>query len=186
MRKVIVSNLMSLDGYFAGPAGEIDWFVNIADKEFEEYAVSLMGSIDTMLFGRVTYELMEAYWPTATPATDDPRIIDAMNGFPKIVFSKTLKTAQWNNTRLVAGEATEEIVRLRSKPGKDMVVYGSGSLVASLARRNLVDDYRIFVAPLLLGAGKPLFGELPSRLGLKVAGTRAFSSGLVLLHYVRP
>src|SRR5512147_2916978 len=117
MRRVIVSNLISLDGFVAGPNGEIDWFTGIADKEFEASSVDLVGSIDTMLFGRVTYELMAGYWPTATPQTDDPRIIEAMNGLPKVVFSKTLKKAGWSNSRLAKRDPCEEVADLKRRPG---------------------------------------------------------------------
>jgi dihydrofolate reductase len=185
MRKVIVSNLISLDGYFAGPAGEIDWFANIADKEFEDYAVGLMGRVDTMIFGRSTYELMESYWPTATSATDDPRIIEAMNNYQKVVFSRTMKSVKWKNTTLISRDAAPEIAHLKAQPGKDMVIYGSGSLVASLTQHGLIDDYRIFVSPLVLGQGKTLFSNQGERVHLRLQEARAFSSGLALLHYER-
>ena len=184
MRKIIVSNLISLDGYYAGPNGEIDWFVNIADKEFEEYSVSLIKSVDTMLFGRITYELMESYWPNAKPENDDPRIIEAMNNYPKVVVSKTLEKVEWKNSKLLKGNAAEEIVKLRQQPGKDIVIYGSGSIVAALVEKNLIDDYRIFVYPIILGSGKRMFRNYESRLNLKLVDSKIFKSGLVLLHYV--
>ena len=182
MRKVIVSNLISLDGCYAGPDGEIDWFQNIADKEFEDYAVRLIDSIDTMLFGRITYELMYSYWPGASPKTEDPRIIRAMNSSPKIVFSTTMDKAEWTNTRLVKKNIDEEIIRLKNLPGKDMVIYGSGSIVNYLSRKGLIDEYRIFVAPLILGKGKLLFHDT-ERINLKLTDQKAFKSGLTLLHY---
>jgi dihydrofolate reductase len=98
MRKIIVSNYVSLDGFFAGPNGEYDWFV--WDEETAEYVKEMLASIDTLLFGRVTYELMASYWPTASPPTEDPVIIDAMNNLPKIVFSRTLEKVEWNNSCL--------------------------------------------------------------------------------------
>ena len=185
MRRVILSNLVSLDGFMSGPNGEIDWFTGIADNEFESYAVDLIGSIDTMLFGRVTYELMASYWPSAKPETDDPRIIDAMNDTRKVVFSKTLDKVTWKNSRLVRGDAAEETAKLKQQPGGDMVIYGSGEIVSALAKRGLIDDYRIFVAPIVLGRGKPLFNGLESSFRLKLLETRPFRSGLVALRYVR-
>ena len=185
MRKVIVSNLISLDGFYAGPAGEIDWFVNIPDTEFEAYGIKLMESIDTMLFGRVTYELMAAYWPTASPGADDQKVIDGMNRSAKVVFSRTLKKSEWNNTRLVAGDAAEEVARLKRQPGKDMVIYGSGEIVSALASKGLIDDYRIFVIPVVLGKGKSMFAGLQNRVNLKLMETRVFQTpGVTLLRYV--
>jgi len=183
MRKVIASNLVSLDGYISGPNGEIDWFVNIADKEFENCSVGLINSIGTILFGRITYQLMESYWPDATTETDDQRIIDAMNNYQKIVFSKTLNKADWKNSRLVKGNVIDEVIKLKKQSGKDMVIYGSGSIVSILAQKNLIDDYRIFVCPIVLGNGKPLLSSIKEKINLKLLDMRKFKSGLILLHY---
>ncbi len=183
MRKVIVSNLISLDGFYAGPQGEIDWFAGIADKEFEAYAIQLIDSIDTMLFGRVTYELMAGYWPTATPDADDPKIIKAMNSSPKVVFSKTLQKVEWENSRLVKGDPSEEVSRLKKQPGKDMVIYGSGKIVSFLTQKGLIDDYRIFVAPVVLGAGKALFDGVGKKVWLKLVEAKNFKSGMTMLKY---
>jgi dihydrofolate reductase len=182
MRKVIVSNLISLDGCYAGPNGEIDWFQNIADKEFEEYAVGLINSVDTMLFGRITYELMYSYWPDA-PETEDPRITSAMNSFPKIVFSTTMEKAEWSNTRVVKNNIDEELIKLKNLPGKDMVIYGSGTIVNFLSSKGIIDEYRIFVAPLILGQGKQMFFDLGRKLNLKLTDEKTFKSGLALLNY---
>ena len=184
MRSVIVSNLMSVDGFMAGPGGEIDWFAGLADREFEEYAVDLLDSIDTMLFGRVTYELMASYWPTATTETDDARIIKAMNNCRKIVFSKTLDRADWKNSSLVKGDIAQEIRKLKIQPGKNMVIYGSGGLISALAPVGLIDEYRVFVAPLLLGEGRPLFRELGRRIPLRLVDSRTFGTGLVVQKYL--
>jgi dihydrofolate reductase len=183
MRKVVLSNLVSLDGYMAGPGGDIEWFSSLPDKEFEAYAVKTLSSIDTILFGRVTYELMAGYWPTAKPEADDPRIIEAMNELPKIVFSRTLKSVDWNNSRLVNGDVAREVAKLKAQAGKDMVIYGSGSLVSALAPAGMIDEYRIFVAPVVLGSGKPLFRDVANRFSLKLLESRSFGAGLVLLRY---
>ena len=170
MREIIVSNYVSLDGFFAGPNGEIDWFM--WDEETAEYSKGLAASIDTILFGRVTYELMASYWPTVT--TEDPVITDYMNRSPKIVFSRTLKKTDWKNTKLIMELNKEEILDLKKQPGKDMVIYGSGSLVSALARWGLIDDYRIFVNPVVLGNGKHMFKGLKERLELALLKTKMF------------
>jgi len=183
MRNVLVSNLASLDGFMAGPGGDIEWFTGIADEQFAAYGVDTIRTIDTMLFGRVTYELMAGYWPTASPEADDPRIIEAMNSCPKVVFSRTLQSVDWSNTRLVNGDVAEEVEKLKAQPGKNMVIYGSGAIVSTLAAAGLIDEYRIFVAPILLGRGLPLFREIERRISLELLETRRFGSGLVLLRY---
>jgi dihydrofolate reductase len=181
MRKIIVSNYVTLDGFFAGPNGEFDWFV--WDDETAEYAKGLLKSIDTILFGRVTYELMAGYWPTASPPAEDPIIIDAMNNLPKIVFSKTMDKVAWKNSRLAKGDIAEEISKLKQQPGRDIVIYGSGSIVSTLTQLGLIDEYRIFVNPVVLGSGKPMFKGLHDRLNLKLLTTKTFNCGVVLLHY---
>jgi dihydrofolate reductase len=179
MRNIIVSNYVTLDSLFAGPNGEIDWF--IWDEEIARYSRDLLGSIDTILFGRVTYELMAGYWPAAT--TEDPIITDKMNNLPKVVFSRTLEKANWKNTKLVREINKDDILKMKQQPGKDMVIYGSGSIVSALAQLGLIDDYRIFVNPIILGSGKPLFKNLAERMTLKLIETKTFESGVVLLHY---
>ena len=181
MRKVIVSNLVSLDGFISGPNGEIDWFS--WDKELENYSKEQLGSMGTILFGRVTYELMASYWPAATAATDDQMIIDAMNNLPKIVFSKTLEKVEWKNSRLVKDNIEGEVAGVKRQSGKDIVIYGSGSIVSALAQAGLIDEYRIFVNPVVLGSGKPLFKDIKNRLTLKLLNTKTFGNGLVLLCY---
>lgn len=181
MRKIIVSNYVTLDGFIAGPNGEIDWFV--WDEEIAKYSRELLYSIDTILFGRVTYELMASYWPTASPTTEDPVIIDAMNNLPKIVFSKTLEKVEWKNSRLAKGNISEEIPKLKQQPGKDMVIYGSGSIVSTLTQLGLINEYQIFINPIVLGSGKPLFKSMNDRLNLNLLKTKTFHCGVVLLCY---
>ena len=179
MRKVIVSNYVSLDGFIAGPNGEIDWFV--WDEEMANYSRELLYSIDTVLFGRVTYELMAGNWPAAT--TEDPIITVGMNNLPKIVFSKTLERADWKNTRLVKEINKEEIFKMKLQHGKDMVIFGSGSIVSTFAQLGLIDEYRIIVNPVVLGTGKPLFKNIRDRIDLKLLKTTTFSNGNVILYY---
>ncbi len=179
MRKVLLSNLISLDGYFEGPNREIDWFV--WDAELQDYSIAMLKTVDTLLFGRVTYEMMATYWPTATQ--DDPAVINSMNSLPKIVFSKTLERADWNNSRLVKGDIGEEISRLKQLPGKDMAIFGSSDLAVTIAERGLLDECRFLVNPVVLGAGKPMFKGLKSKLDLKLLAAKTLGSGVVILSY---
>jgi dihydrofolate reductase len=168
--------LTSVDGYFEGPNGELDWH-NVG-RDWNTYVFELFAEIDTMLFGRRTYEMMAAYWPTAT---HDP-IAEKMNTLPKIVFSKALKSAGWTNSR-IATDAVAEIRKLKQEQGKNMVIFGSSDLAVSLMRENLIDDFRIVVSPIVLGSGKPLFQGLNSRCKLKLKKTQTFQSGHVMLYY---
>ncbi|SRR5271166_956120 len=177
MRRVIVSNLVSLDGFYEGPNHELDW--HVVDDEFFSYAKDMLREADTLLFGAATYQLMAGYWPTA------PRdeIADQMNSLPKVVFSKTLKSAEWNNSKLVSGNAAEEISRLKHLPGKDLVILGSAHLAASLLSQGLIDEYRVILNPILIGSGKRLFPGLREEIRLKLTNTRQFASGVIVLYY---
>jgi dihydrofolate reductase len=181
MRKVIVSEMVSLDGYFARPDGGLDW--HVVDDEFNAFARKQLDEMDTLLFGRVTYEGMASYWPTEAAVTDDTEIAAAMNRLPKVIFSHTLKTVDWSNSRLARDDLAEEITRLKVQPGKDMVIFGSGEIVSALARLDLIDEYRLFVCPVVLGSGKSLFAGLSDTLNLKLLKAQPFASGVVLLYY---
>jgi dihydrofolate reductase len=176
MRNVIFQMLTSLDGYYEGPNGELDWH-NVG-KDWNTYVFELFAEMDTMLFGRRTYEMMAAYWPTATR---DP-IAEQMNSLPKIVFSKTLKSADWTNSR-IATDAVAEIRKLKQEPGKNLVIFGSSDLAVSLMKENLIDDFRIVVSPIVLGNGKLLFHGLNDRCTLKLQKTQTFQSGHVMIYY---
>jgi len=177
MRRVIVSNLASLDGFFEGSNKELDWFV--LDEDFFEYARDLLRSVDTILFGRATYQHMASYWPSA-PVDE---IADKMNHLSKVVFSRTLPAAEWNNSRLVRDDAVAEMARLKQLPGRDMVMLGSANLASSLLQAGFIDEYRIILNPVLLGRGNPLFPNIMERLKLRLSRTRSFSSGVVVLYY---
>lgn len=179
MRKILAHEMVTIDGYFAGPNGELDWFV--WDDVLKDVSIELLKSVDTILFGRVTYDMMAGYWPTAPE--EDPAIKEAMNSLPKIVFSRTLKNAGWNNTRLVPEIDPGEIRRMKQQPGRNMVIYGSGTLVSALARQGLIDEYRLIVNPVVIGAGKSLFTGITDRLNLRLLDTEALGSGNVLLRY---
>jgi dihydrofolate reductase len=181
VRKLVSFMAVTLDGYTEGPNGEFDW-PNV-DDEFNEFAISQLNDIDTLLFGRVTYEGMASYWPTPAAIEDDPAITDMMNSVPKVVFSTTLDRAEWENTTLVRGNVADEISKLKQQPGKDLAVFGSSDFTVSLLEQGLVDELRVMVNPILLGAGKSLFTGLANRVPLKLQTTTTFSSGNVLLSY---
>lgn len=182
MRKIIASEYVSLDSYFAGPNGEIDWF--FWDKEIEKYSIDLISTVDTILFGRVTYELMASYWPSASAPTNDQIIIDNMNNLPKIVFSATLGKAEWKNTKVIKEINAEEISEMKKHPGNNIVIYGSGSIVSALLNLGLIDEYHLCVNPVVLGKGKPLFKDLNDRHKLSLVKTKTFNNGVVLIHYI--
>ena len=181
MRKIIASEMVTLDGLFAGPNGEIDWFS--WNEEMARYAIDLISSVDTLLFGRVTYDLMASYWTSASQPTEDPIIIDKMNNLPKIVFSKTLEKAEWKNTKLIKEIVADEVLGMKKQPGKNMVIYGSGSIVTAFMNPGLIDEYHLFFNPVVLGRGKPLFKDLQDIHKLKLIRTKTFSNDVVLLHY---
>ena len=171
--------MTSLDGFFEGPDHDINW--HSVDEEFNEFAVEQTSSLDMILFGRRTYQLMESYWPTAAAVNDDPEIAGLMNSLPKIVFSRTLEKADWNNTRLIKNNAAEEIRSIKSQPGKDIAIFGSADLISSLM--DVIDEHRVMISPLLLRRGTPLFKQSPDPLQLKLLNTRSFRNGNVLLTY---
>ena len=181
MRKLLFFMLISLDGFYEGPGHTIDW--HNVDEEFNEFANAQLDSVDMLLFGRVTYEMMAAYWPTDAAVMDDPVTAAAMNRLPKIVFSRTLPNATWQNTRLVGDNIAEEVARLKQQPGKDLIIFGSSDLSVTLIQAGLIDEFRILLNPVALGNGKSLFTGLTGRLDLELIKTRTFKSGNVLLYY---
>ena len=181
MRKLSVFNFITLHGYFAGPNGDISWHRHGAEEN--AYAAEGLKAGSTLLFGRVTYEMMAGYWPTPMAIKNDPIIAEGMNMADKIVFSRTMKKAGWNNTRLVKDNIAEEIRKMKQKPGKDMTVLGSGSIVTQFAEQGLIDEYQFMVDPVALGDGTPIFKGITHKLDLKLTSTRTFKSGVVLLCY---
>jgi dihydrofolate reductase len=181
MRKLFSFMVVSLDGFYEGPNQEFDW-PNV-DDEFNDFAVSQINDIDTLVFGRATYEGMASYWPTEQAVKDDPVIAELMNSIPKVVFSRSMQRADWNNSTLVPGDAATAIAELKQQPGKDLALFGSPTLTASLLDQGVVDELRVMVMPILLGAGKSLFAGLGGRVPLALTRATTFSSGNVLLHY---
>ena len=183
MSNLVIFMMTTLDGFFEGPNHNIDW--HNVDDEFNEFAINQLNSVDVLLFGRVTYELMASYWPTPTATTDDPQVAEKMNTLPKIVFSSTLEKVEWNNTRLIKDHIPEEISQLKQQSSKDLIIMGSSNLSASLINLGLIDEFRIMVNPVVLGNGSPLFKGIRNPLHLKRLKTTIFHSGNVL-HYYQP
>jgi dihydrofolate reductase len=181
MRNVILWNLVTLDGYFEGAKSwEIDWHDYVWGEELERFAIEQSKTTDTLLFGRVTYEGMAAYWPS-----QKGEIADFMNRVPKIVFSQTLKKADWSNTRLVRGDAAKEVARLKRQPGGSLTIFGSAKLASALTQHGLIDEYQLGLTPVLLGRGTPLFKPSPDRVRLRLVEARPLTSGCVILRYRR-
>lgn len=174
----------SLDGYFADSAGDMSW-AHKSDAEWLEFVSSNASQGGTLLFGRVTYELMIRYWPTPMAKQQNPVVAERMNGAPKIVFSRTLKEASWQNTKLFKSDLPGEIHKLKQQSGKGMCILGSGTIVTQLAEARLIDELQIVVSPILLGKGKTPFETLKQRLSLKLLKTRSFANGNVI-HYYSP
>jgi dihydrofolate reductase len=181
MRRIIVCNWLSLDGYIAGPKGETEWFS--WSDEIAAFYKQIQQGVDTILLGRKTYEIMAAYWPTAQSASEDPQIISHMNDSKKIVYSTTLAKADWNNT-VVSDQIDAAAIRaLKNDTGKDIIVYGSGTVVSALTNLELADRFYIMICPVLLGSGKPLAGGLKNFVPLKKPEVHPFAAGGVLLQY---
>jgi dihydrofolate reductase len=164
-----------------GPNQEFDW--PVVDDEFNRFAVEQLNEVDTLLFGRVTYQGMAAYWPTPAAKQDDPEIAARMNAISKIVVSRTLNKAEWANTRLIKDQLVEDLTKLKQQPGKDMAIFGSFNLTVGLLQMELVDELRFMLNPVVLGAGKSLFSTADKRIDLKLLKSRSFDSGNVLLYY---
>ena len=181
MRKIIVFENVTLDSFMSGPNGEFDWAVQ--DNEVTQNSKEGNYSIDMFLFGRVTYDIMASFWPTPAGKSANPVFANALNTTPKIVFSRTLEKADWNNTRVVKELTKEEILKLKQEPGKNMMIFGSGTLIEQLTNLGLIDEYQLMVNPVILGKGKPLFKGIKDRIHLKLADTKTFKNGVVLLQY---
>lgn len=180
MRKLFSFVFTSLDGFHAGPGGEFDW-PNV-DEEFTDFSVRQMNDVDTLLFGRVTYEHMAQYWPTPEALRADPVTAERMNRIPKLVFSSTLTEATWENTELVTTDPVARIEALKQRPGEgDLALFGSSTFTAALLGAGVIDEVRVMVNPILLGGGMTLFAGLTDRVRLHLERTITFRNGNVLL-----
>jgi len=184
MPKLHVFNNISLDGYFVGENGDLSWAYNVApDAEYDAFVANNASGNGVLLFGRVTYEMMASYWPTEQAKQAMPEVAEGMNRMQKIVFSKTLNKASWNNTKLVKADVAAEVRKMKNEPGNDMVILGSGSIVSQLAREGLIDQYQLVVVPVVLGKGRAMFEGIKERLQLRLTKTQSFTNGKVVLTY---
>lgn len=185
MRKIVVMMSVSVDGYFEGPNREIDW--HLVDEELHDHFNQVLGVMSAFIDGRRTYELMAGFWPTADadPSSTRPMVEFAKiwRDMPKIVFSRTLQRADWNAT-IVRTLDPEQILELKQQPGGD-VALGGTDLAAAFRRYDLIDEYRLYVHPVVLGRGNPLFQPEDSTTNLRLVESRVFGNGVVLLHYGR-
>jgi dihydrofolate reductase len=180
MSNLTTFTFLTLNGFFHGPGGDISWHRH--GEEENAYAAAALKSGSMLLFGRVTYQLMASYWPTDQARTNDPTVAEGMNAAQKVVFSRTLRKADWRNTS-IASDAAGEVARLKRDGRKAMTVLGSGSIVAELARHGLVDRFLFMIDPVVLGTGGTIFHDLGKKLDLELEESRVFGSGVVLLSY---
>jgi dihydrofolate reductase len=179
MRNLIMWNLITLDGFFEGSTSwELDWHNYVWGDELERISIEQLKTAGMLLFGRATYQGMASHWPF-----ERGEVADLTNGIPKIVFSRTLEKAEWNNTRLVKENAVEEVVKLKREPGKDLFIFGSANLSYAFMQRDLFDEYRLGVVPIVLGEGHPLFKPASRSMKMKLIEARPLRSGCVILRY---
>jgi dihydrofolate reductase len=197
MRRIVAFNRVSADGYFSAPDGNLNWVV--PEEEIDKEATKNMAAQGTLMFGRRTYEMFASFWPHQLdkPAgAEDPHMpgrkppeMHAMavyiNDAIKIVFSRTLKDVHWKNTRLLGKFDPREVERIKQEPGADIMIFGSGTIVSQLAQNNLIDEYQFVVGPVLLGDGRPLVSGISKTAGLKLAESKAYKSGNVMLRYTK-
>ncbi len=176
MSRLFWQMMVSLDGLMEGPSGDLDW--HVVDDDFNRYGMQILTSVDGILLGRKTYELFAGHWPTAKDAE-----APLLNALPKIVFSRTLRQVDWNNSRLAGDDLEQEVTTLKRNAKRDLVLFGSADLGSQLMQRGLIDEIRLLLAPVVLGAGTPMFKDIRQQAKLKLTNTQQFSSGVLLLHY---
>lgn len=182
MRKTIMFNLISVDGFFEGVnKWDIGW--HHVDKEFNEFAIDQLNHAGGLIFGRVTYQGMASYWQTPEAIQNDPIVAGLMNSIPKYVFSNSLDKLEWNNSQRVKGDASSELKKLKQQSGKDLFIFGSANLASTFTREGLIDEYRLMVNPVVLGRGGPVFDHNSGTLKLKLVDLKSFHNGNVLLYY---
>ncbi len=184
MRNISVLNRITLDGFFDGPNGENDWF--IPGDEENKVAHETVPDTDSLLLGRVTYQHLERFWPTVSDDSNFPEPVKVqakeINEMPKLVFSRTLKTLAWENSKLVIGDLISEVEKIKAGSGSGLLILGSGTLVQQLTESGLIDDYVFILTPTVLGKGKPQFLQ-DKKADLELVKSQAFPSGNVILHY---
>jgi dihydrofolate reductase len=178
MAKLIMWNLMTLDGLVAGPNRDISWHEDVWGEELDSLGTSQGKNAGGLMFGRITYDLMAGHWPNAKG-----EVADFMNALPKFVFSRTLKGSDWNNTQVFNADVPGTVARLKRDTAKDILLFGSADLAASLIPHGLIDEFRIALNPLILGPGTPLFKESAGKVKLKLLEAKPHSTGVVILRY---
>jgi dihydrofolate reductase len=198
MRRIVMFNWVTADGYFAGPDGNLQWVV--PDEEQSKAAAESIHGFDTILFGRRTYELFEGFWRHAvddSSTAPDPHqpgrrspehraIAIGLNEMTKLVFSRSLKEVTWRNSRLVHELDLREIEAMKKQRGKDMIIFGSGSIVSQLTQHGLIDEYQCVMCPIFLAGGRPLLSGVSKSVPLDLLEVRAYPSGDVMLRYAQP
>jgi dihydrofolate reductase len=189
MRKLIVSMNLSLDGYVSGPCGELDWHFEIWNDRMGDKILERLKETDTIILGRITYEAMAKYW-TVKPLEDhfprqDLAIADKMNQHTKVVFSRTIKKSIWDHSVFASGDPKEEIKRLKEQEGKNMILFGSVRLASMFILSGIVDEYHLWIHPVILGRGKPFFDQLQKQMNLKLKDSMRFESGVVENYYTQ-
>lgn len=183
MSKITVFNSVSLDGYFTGENGDLSWAHRGDDKEWNEFVSNnASGEGGILLFGRVTYEMMVAFWPTPAASKNLPEVAKGMNEKKKIVVSRTLKSANWQNTKVVS-DLIPYVRSLKPESGDDTVILGSGKIVSQLAEHDLVDAYQIVVLPIVIGKGRTMFDGVDRNISMRMTGSRTFKNGNVFNTY---
>jgi dihydrofolate reductase len=187
MRKIVVGMHTSLDGFVGGPHGEMDWVK--VNEEIFDIAGEMTDQADTALYGKNTWQMMDSYWPTAGDPPDaskhDKEHSAWYNRVNKVVVSKSMQGQQLKNTQVVGNNLAEEITQLKNGPGRNIQIFGSPSTCHALMQHDLIDEYWLFVNPILLGKGIPMFKDIQEKAGLQLVSSRIFSNGVAALHYER-
>ncbi len=187
MRKLKLQMQMTIDGFAAGPNGELDWMVQDWDDELKKYVDEITEPVDCILLGRKMSEGFITSWASqiANPETADA-FAHKMVDTPKIVFSKTLESVKWENTELAKGDIVEEVNRLKNQTGRDIIVYGGADFVSSLIKENLIDEYNLFIHPTAIGRGMTIFGKLEDKsASLKLKSSQSYNCGIVVNTYLK-
>ena len=184
MPRVNMFNNISLDGYFVDANGDMSWaHAGRDDPEMGEFTAANAQGGGALIFGRVTYELMKAFWPTPMAAQHDPAVAEGMNRLKKVVFSRTLDSVSWSNTTLIKSDPAAAVRKMKEESGADMVIMGSGSIISLLAQEGLIDAYTFVISPLALGQGRTMFEGVTDRQNMKHVNTRSFKNGKIVLNY---
>lgn len=183
MAKISVFNFISLNGCYKGPKEDISWHKQGDKSEEGEYAKRSLKADSILLFGRTTYDMMSSFWPTPEAAKAFPEVAKGMNAAEKIVFSRKLKKADWNNTTLIKGNLIDEVKKLKKSAKKDITILGSGTIITQLSENGLIDSYQFMIDPVVVSNGTSIFDKIKKGLDLKLIETKVFKSGAVLHSY---